>query len=102
AVWFAYNAVTFGDWLDFARGPYSAKAIELRTAHGAVKSGAPLHPGWHNPWVALLFYVKVVEMDALAVWPCAAGAERAGDGGRVAWSAFRYVVRYAATRICVG
>ena len=22
----------FGDWLEFARGPYSAKAIELRTA----------------------------------------------------------------------
>ena len=29
--WFVYNAVVFGDWLDFARGPYSAKAIE--TAH---------------------------------------------------------------------
>ena len=68
AVWFAYNAVTFGDWLDFARGPYSAKAIELRTAHGAENSGAPLHPGWHDPWVALLFYVKVAEMDALAMW----------------------------------
>jgi hypothetical protein len=66
--WFAYNAVTFGDWLDFARGPYSAKAIELRTAHGAENLGAPLHPGWRNPWVALLFYLKVAEMDALAVW----------------------------------
>ena len=61
--WFVYNAASFGDWLEFARGPYSAKAIELRTAaHGA----GPPHPGWHNPWVALLFFVKVSEMDAAA------------------------------------
>ena len=59
--WFIYNGVSFGDWLYFARGPYSAKAIELQTAsHGA----GPLHPGWHDPWVGLLFYVKVSEMDA--------------------------------------
>ena len=32
AAWLIYNAAAFGDWLDFARGPYSAKAIE--TAHG--------------------------------------------------------------------
>jgi hypothetical protein len=61
--WFVYNAVGFGDWLYFARGPYSAKAIELRTmSHGA----GPPHPGWHNPWVSLLFFVKVAEMDAVA------------------------------------
>ena len=30
--WFIYNAVGFGDWLYFARGPYSAKAIEFRTS----------------------------------------------------------------------
>ena len=62
ATWFVYNAFAFGDWLEFARGPYSAKAIELRTAHGA----GPPHPGWHNPWVGLLFFVKVSEMDAAA------------------------------------
>ena len=62
AVWFAYNAVYFGDWLDFARGPYSARAIELRTA----SPGWPPHPGWHNPWVAMLFFVKGSEMDAAA------------------------------------
>jgi len=61
-VWFAYNAMVFGDWLDFARGPYSARAIELRTA---AWSGPP-HPGWHNPWVSLLFFVKTAEMDAAA------------------------------------
>jgi hypothetical protein len=59
-IWFAYNAVVFGDWLDFARGPYSAAAIELRTSSPG--SGPP-HPGWHNPWVSLLFFVKCAEMD---------------------------------------
>ena len=63
--WFAYNAIAFGDWLDFARGPYSAMAIEARTAvHGA----GPPHPGWHNPWVALLFFLKTAEMDAATRW----------------------------------
>jgi len=63
-VWFVYNSVVFGDWLDFARGPYSAKTIEIQTA--APGSGPP-HPGWHNPWVALIFYLKVSEMDATAL-----------------------------------
>ena len=60
-VWCTYNAVVFGDWLDFARGPYSAKAIELRTA---TPGAGPPHPGWHNPWVSLEFFVKAAEMDA--------------------------------------
>lgn len=62
AAWFAYNAGFFGDWLYFARGPFSAKAIELRTA----APGWPPHPGWHNPWVSLLFFIKVSELDAAA------------------------------------
>ena len=60
-VWFSYNAVVFGDWLDFMRGPYSALAIELRTA---TPGTGPPHPGWHNPWVSLKFFVKAAEMDA--------------------------------------
>ncbi|MGB6829756.1 MAG: hypothetical protein WBE41_17035, partial [Terracidiphilus sp.] len=64
ASWFIYNATQFGDWLDFARGPYSALAIEMRTA----APGWPPHPGWHNPWVSELFFIKVAEMDALAAW----------------------------------
>jgi hypothetical protein len=59
--WFVYNASVFGDWLSFLRGPYSAKAIELRTA----APGNPPHPGWHNPWVGLLFFLKVSEMDSV-------------------------------------
>ncbi len=62
-LWFTYNSVCFGDWLYFARGPFSAKAIEMRTS----TSGAwPLHPGWHDPWVAFLFYLKVSLLDSLA------------------------------------
>ena len=60
-VWFAFNAVGFGDRLDFARGPYSAAAIELRTA---TPGSGPPHPGWHDPWVSFLFFMKTAEMDA--------------------------------------
>ena len=60
--WFVYNSVSFGDWLYFVRGPYSAKAIEIRTS----VPGFPPHPGWHNPWVAFIFYVKAAELDAAA------------------------------------
>lgn len=59
-VWFAYNSQVYGDWLDFARGPYSAQAIELRTA----KPGGPPHPGWHDPWTALHYFMKCAELDA--------------------------------------
>jgi hypothetical protein len=62
-VWFAYNASVFGDWLDFARGPYSAQAIEMRTA---TPGSGPPHPGWHDPWVSLLFFVRTAEIDASA------------------------------------
>jgi 4-amino-4-deoxy-L-arabinose transferase-like glycosyltransferase len=61
-VWFVYNSVGFGDWLYFARGPYSAKAVEMNTS----APGFPPHPGWHNPWVALIFYIKAAELDAVA------------------------------------
>ncbi len=76
-VWFAYNAAIFGDWLDFIRGPYSAKAIELRTA----LPGGPPHPGWHDPWMSLLFYAKAAEMDAAAL----------------AWGNFLFVISLAGT-----
>ncbi len=63
--WFVYNSAAFGDSLYFLRGPYSAKAIEMRTS----VPGFPPHPGWHNPWVALLFFGKAAELDlAAAAW----------------------------------
>jgi len=63
AGWMIYNAVVFQDWLDLLRGPYSARAIELRTSSSAVDP----HPGWHNPWVSLLYFVKAAEMDIAAL-----------------------------------
>ncbi len=53
-LWFLWNARQFGDWLYFMRGPYSAHAIELRTT----PPGAHHYPGWHNPWIANLYYLK--------------------------------------------
>jgi hypothetical protein len=61
--WFIYNAAAFGDWLYFMRGPYSARAIEMQTA----TPGYPPHPGWHDPWVSFLFYMKAAIMDATPV-----------------------------------
>ena len=57
--WFTYNALTFGDPLSFARGPYSARAIEQRTR----KLGDPHHPGWEAPQVAALYLVKSAELN---------------------------------------
>jgi hypothetical protein len=59
--WFWYNAHFKGDWLDFARGPYSAAAIERRTAPPGQH-----YRGWHNPAWALLFYTRTSQIDAAA------------------------------------
>ena len=62
-LWFAWNARQYGDWLDFMRGPYSAKAIDARTS----TPGAPHYPGWHSLRVAALYYIKSAEMGAVPV-----------------------------------
>ena len=59
--WFWYNAHFEGDWLDFMRGPYSAKQIERRTAPPGQH-----YRGWHNPGWALLFYTRTAQVDAAA------------------------------------
>lgn len=58
--WLWYNARYFHDPLDFMRGPYSARAIEARTT----PAGAPHYPGYHNPLVAWLYYLRVSELGA--------------------------------------
>ena len=60
-MWFWYNAHFEGDWLDFMRGPYSAKAIERKTAPPGQH-----YRGWHNPGWALLFYMRTAQVDAAA------------------------------------
>jgi hypothetical protein len=63
-LWFAWNARQYGDWLDFMRGPYSAKAIDARTS----TPGAPHYPGWHSIRVAALYYIKSAELGAVLSW----------------------------------
>ncbi len=62
-LWFAWNARQYGDWLDFMRGPYSAKAIDARTS----TPGAPHYPGWHSMRVAALYYIKSAELGAVPI-----------------------------------
>jgi hypothetical protein len=60
-LWFWYNHHFAGDWLDFLRGPYSAAAIERKTAPPGQH-----YRGWHNPAWALLFYTRTAQVDAAA------------------------------------
>jgi hypothetical protein len=58
-LWIAYNAVVYRNPLEFANGPYSAKAIEQKTA----APGAPPHPGTNNIHVAATFFLKAGELN---------------------------------------
>ena len=79
-LWFWYNAHFDGDWLDFMRGPYSAKAIERRTAPPGQH-----YRGWHNPGWALLFYTRTAQIDAAAWESGFALLLAALYGGCVSW-----------------
>ena len=59
AFWFAYNAAIYGDPLDFARGPYSARGIERRTS----KPGEARHPGYHSLSTAAIYFVKSAQLN---------------------------------------
>lgn len=59
ALWLVYNAAVYGNALEFATGPYSAKAIEQRTS----VPGAPPHPGAGNVVTAASYIVKSGELD---------------------------------------
>jgi hypothetical protein len=60
-LWFWYNHHFEGDWLDFMRGPYSAKQIERKTAPPGQH-----YRGWHNLGWAALFYMRTAQIDAAA------------------------------------
>ncbi len=55
ALWLAYNAVVYRNPLEFANGPYSAKAIEQKTA--------TVNPAKGNLGVAALYFTKAAELD---------------------------------------
>jgi len=54
-LWLAYNAAVYGNALEFANGPYSAKAIEQRV-------GAP-NPALHNIGVAAVYFLKSAQLN---------------------------------------
>ena len=60
-LWLAYNAVVYRNALEFANGPYSAKAIEQKTA----VPGFPPHPGSDNLPVAASYFLKAAELNVV-------------------------------------
>lgn len=64
--WLAYNHRVSGRAMDWANGPYSAKAIAARTT----QRGAPPYPGENHPIVAAQYFLKSAQLTV--------GSERAG------------------------
>ena len=80
ALWLIYNGIVYRNPLEFANGPYSAKAIERRSEN----SGNRGHPGSGNPMLAGMYFLKsaevnVAEKDWLQrTWVLLLGAEMMG------------------------
>ncbi len=58
-LWFTYNGWNWGNPLEFATGPYSARAIESR----AQRPGGWHHPGWHSPKTAATYFLKAAKLN---------------------------------------
>ena len=58
-LWLAYNAIIYRNPLEFANGPYSARAIEQKNA----TPGSPAHPGSHDLPVAFTYLLKSAELN---------------------------------------
>jgi hypothetical protein len=71
-LWLAYNAAVYCNPLEFANGPYSARAIEQKTA----TPESPSHPGASNLPVAFSFFLKSAELNVAT-----------GDVGQRLWVA---------------
>jgi hypothetical protein len=54
-LWLGYNAVVYSNPLEFANGPYSARAIEQKTMQS--------HPGAHDLPVAFSYFLKSAELN---------------------------------------
>ncbi|MGB7556226.1 MAG: hypothetical protein WBM04_17800, partial [Candidatus Korobacteraceae bacterium] len=57
--WFVYTYCISGYGLDFLNGPYSAKAIALRST----ANGAQPYPGQHDLFVAALYFLKSAKLN---------------------------------------
>jgi hypothetical protein len=54
-LWLGYNAIVYRNPLEFANGPYSARAIEQKTMQS--------HPGAHDLPVAFSYFLKSAELN---------------------------------------
>jgi hypothetical protein len=83
-LWLAYNAIVYRNPLEFATGPYSARAIEQRTP-------AASHPGAHDLQTAFSYFLKAAELNlAAGSWPKLwIVIALAGTIAALAWKQFR-------------
>lgn len=58
-LWLIYNGLVYRNPLEFANGPYSARAIEKRTA----RPGFPPHPGSGNLTASAQYFLKSSELN---------------------------------------
>jgi hypothetical protein len=61
-LWLGYNAAVYGNPLEFANGPYSAKAIEQKTS----VPGFPPHPGSDDLKTSFHYFFKAAELNLAA------------------------------------
>jgi len=64
ALWLVYNAAIYRNPLEFANGPYSARAIEQK----AEASSPSPQPGRHNMPVAFSYFLKSAEDNVAEGW----------------------------------
>lgn len=77
-LWLSYNAVVYRNPLEFANGPYSAKAIEQKTA--------TVNPAKGSLATAALYFLKTVELNvAESNWQGRLWLTLALVGSAVAW-----------------
>jgi hypothetical protein len=79
-LWLSYNAAVFGNPLEFANGPYSAKAIQQRSA--------ALNPAEHHVVVAASYFLKSAELNMAP-----------GNGGRLWIAATMAALGFALWRL---
>ena len=58
-LWMAYNFGVYENPLDFATGPYSAKAIAERST----AKDSPPYPGERRPWTAGVYFTKAAQLN---------------------------------------
>ncbi len=58
-LWLSYNAIVYRNPMEFASGPYSAKAIAQRDA----ALGHPDYPGHDDPKVAFSYFLKSAQLN---------------------------------------